>query len=73
MKSDPENRRQFFSRGARYLALGGMAVYVGGQVIKTERLQGDPECVRLHPCVACAELGGCGKPKAEAFRKGREI
>jgi len=71
MKSNPENRRQFFTRGVRYLALGGMAVYAGGQVIKTERLKGDPHCVLLHTCADCVEFGGCGKPEAEAFRKDR--
>ena len=50
--------------------MGGMAVYAVWQVVKTERLKGDPRCVRLHTCADCVEFGGCDKPKAEAFRRG---
>ena len=64
-----EKRRQFFTSGARCLALGGIVSFAAMQERKRRRLANDPNCIKLETCSDCVELGaGCQKTKAENFR-----
>lgn len=69
VSNQPGTRRKFLLATGRSLGIGGLAALVIGQEIKTRRLANDPNCIKLQTCKDCIEFQGCGKPKAEDFRR----
>jgi len=80
MPEDADNpttgRREFLTSSTRWIAIGGMAALATTQAYKSQRLAGDPNCIRLNTCADCIELSsGCQLSKALAFRhtKGQNV
>lgn len=61
-------RRGFFRAAGRAVVLAGFAIFGVGQEWKRRRLEADPRCVKVSPCIACGEFGWCAKPKAQGAR-----
>lgn len=65
---DGKSRRDFLGAGARILAFGALGGYAVAQSTKRQRLENDPNCVKLPTCYTCVEFSGCALDKADKAR-----
>ena len=64
------NRREMVRSGLRYLALGGIAVFSAGLLLRDALAPGANRCRRSPCCRGCAVLADCRLPQAATARQG---